>query len=184
MSHEPILDLCLREFRRTKQLADRAISQLDDEQFFRALAADGNSVAIVVKHVAGNARSRWRDFLTSDGEKPDRERDSEFVLDDRDTRADLMRRWEEGWAYLFGALEPLGEADLDREVKIRGEALSVLQAIHRQLSHYAYHVGQIVLLARTWRGDAWRTLSVAKGQSAAFNQAPTSYLADGGKRVG
>ncbi|MCA9752901.1 MAG: DUF1572 family protein [Gemmatimonadetes bacterium] len=149
MSHEAILDLCLREFRRTKQLADRAITQLDDEQFFRALAADGNSVAIVVKHVAGNARSRWRDFLTSDGEKPDRDRDSEFVLDDRDTRADLIRRWEEGWAYLFGALEPLGEADLDREVKIRGEALSVLQAIHRQLSHYAYHVGQIVLLART-----------------------------------
>ncbi|MCA9726876.1 MAG: DUF1572 family protein [Candidatus Eisenbacteria bacterium] len=176
---ENILELSLREFRRTKQLADRAIDQLTDEEIFRLMETDGNSVAIIVKHVAGNLRSRWRDFLTTDGEKPDRDRDSEFLLDAADTRDALLQRWEEGWEILFAALSPLSESDLTREVRIRGEGLSVLQAIQRQMTHYAYHVGQIVLLARTWRGSAWETLSVAKGQSQAFNRAPESYLTGG-----
>lgn len=166
----------VREFRRTKALADRAMAQVSDEQFLAAPGPETNSIAIVVKHMAGNLRSRWRDFLTTDGEKPDRRRDTEFELDAADDRASLMRRWEEGWAILFATLEALTDADLDRTVTIRGEPHTVVQAVNRQISHYAYHAGQIVLLARHFAGPEWTTLSVAKGASAAFNAAPRSYL--------
>jgi hypothetical protein len=164
------------EFRRTQRLAEGGIEQLDERELFTAAPAGGNSAAILMKHMAGNMLSRWRDFLTSDGEKPDRNRDAEFVITDGDDRASLEARWEAGWACLFDAIAPLADADLARTVTIRGEAHSVLQAINRQLSHYAYHAGQIVLLAKTQRGLAWRTLSVAKGQSEAFNADPDAYL--------
>ena len=128
-----------------------------------------NSVAIIVKHMAGNMRSRWTDFLTSDGEKPDRNRDTEFVAP-RATRAELLRVWNDGWGRVVHALEALSEADLEREVFIRGEAHSVMQAISRQIAHYAYHCGQIVFLAKHLKGSSWKTLSVPRNKSADFNR--------------
>jgi hypothetical protein len=156
-------------FRQYKQLGERAMAQVADEQLFAALDEESNSIAIIVKHMTGNMRSRWTDFLTSDGEKPTRNRDSEFV-DPPATRAALMHEWEDGWAFLFGALEPLSDADLGRTVTIRGEAHSVMQAINRQLAHYPQHVGQIILLAKHYAGERWQTLSVARNKSAEFNR--------------
>lgn len=156
-------------FRQYKLLADRAIAQVTDEQLFVTLDDDANSIALLVKHMAGNMRSRWTDFLTSDGEKPDRDRDSEFV-DPPATRAALLEYWEMGWACLFGALEPLTDADLGRSVVIRGEAHSVMQAINRQVAHYSSHVGQIILLAKHFAGGNWQSLSVPRGRSAEFNR--------------
>ena len=135
-----------------------------------APSGETNSIALVVKHLAGNARSRWTDFLTSDGEKADRQRDREFELAEGDSRAALMAAWDAGWAALERALEPLTEDDLLRTITIRGEPHSVLKAIDRQLTHYGYHVGQIVLLARLAQGAGWKSLSVARGQSEAFNR--------------
>ena len=129
-----------------------------------------------MKHVTGNLLSRWRDFLTSDGEKPDRRRDEEFVVGDADSRERLLARWDEGWAVLFEALKPLGPADLGRPVLIRGETLAVLEAIHRQLTHYAYHVGQIVYLAKHYAGSRWTSLSIPLGKSEEFNRVPERYL--------
>jgi hypothetical protein len=149
-------------------------------QFFAAPDPGTNPIAIIVKHMAGNLRSRWTDFLTTDGEKPDRNRDSEFVREPGDDRAALLRRWEAGWGVLFATLEGLRDEDLGKTVTIRGEPHKVMQAVNRQLTHYAYHVGQIVLLARHFAGADWKTLSVAKGASAAFNAAPKGYL--GGKK--
>jgi hypothetical protein len=169
----------LVEFRRLKELAEKAIAQVTDEELFRLDRPDENSIAIVVKHVAGNLRSRWTDFLTSDGEKPDRNRDAEFVIAQGDARAALMERWEAGWETLFAAIRPLTDADLAAKVRIRGEEHTVVQAIHRQLTHYAYHVGQIVLLARHWAGPRWQTLSVPRGGSSAFNAAPDRYTGRG-----
>ncbi len=163
-------DDALREFRRLKRQAEKALAQGSDEDFFRALDAESNSLAVIVKHLAGNLRSRWMDFLTSDGEKPDRHRDSEFVIEPGDTRAALMERWERGWKYLFHALEPLGEGDLMRTVAIRGEPHTVVQAVNRQLTHYGAHVGQMVFLAKHLAGPRWQTLSVPRGQSVQFNQ--------------
>lgn len=168
--------LVLREFKRLKQLGDRAIQQLPAEQFFTTLGDGDNSVALLIKHVSGNMLSRWSDFLNSDGEKPDRNRDSEFVVMPHDSREQLMTRWEEGWATLFNALSPLGPADLDRSVTIRGERLTVLQAINRQLTHYAYHVGQLVFLAKHFVGEEWVSLSIPKGKSEDFNREPRKYL--------
>jgi hypothetical protein len=156
-------------FRHYKKLAERAMEQVSDDQLFAVLDDEGNSIAIIVKHMTGNLRSRFTDFLTSDGEKPDRNRDSEFI-DPPDTREALLRSWEEGWAQLFGALEPLSEADLARIVTIRGEAHSVVQAINRQVAHYSYHVGQIVLLAKHFAGRQWRSLSVPRNQSSQYNR--------------
>lgn len=156
-------------FRQYKGLADRAMAQVTDEQLFLALGPEENSIAIVVKHIAGNMRSRWTDFLTTDGEKPDRNRDREFEQPAA-TRADLLEDWERGWAALLGTLESLRDADLGRTVRIRGEAHSVMQAINRQVAHYAMHVGQIVLLAKHHAGDAWQTLSVQRNKSAEFNR--------------
>ena len=159
----------LAVLRYSKKLAERAIEQVGDDQLFLTLDHEANSIAIVVKHMAGNMRSRWTDFLTSDGEKPDRNRDSEFV-DPPATRAALLAEWEKGWQLVFAALEPLTDADLGRTVTIRGEAHSVMQAINRQIAHYSYHVGQIVLLAKHFACDQWQSLSVPRNQSAEFNR--------------
>jgi uncharacterized damage-inducible protein DinB len=171
MTRGPFLDDALAQFRKHKALAERAVAQLDDAQFFAAPGPDENSVALVLKHVAGNQRSRWTDFLATDGEKADRRRDEEFERRPEDTRAALMARWEDGWRRLFAAVEPLGEADLARVVTIRGEPHSVLQAIARQQTHYAYHVGQIVFLARHLAGARWQSLSIPRGMSAQWEVA-------------
>ena len=156
-------------FRQYKKLAERAIEQVTDEQLLIVLDPEMNSIAQKVKHMTGNMRSRWTDFLNSDGEKPDRNRDSEFV-DPPSTRESLLALWEEGWRLVFQALEPLTDADLDRKVFIRGEAHSVMQAINRQIAHYAYHCGQIVLLAKHFRSQEWKSLTIPRNKSGEFNQ--------------
>jgi hypothetical protein len=164
-----LLEDSLSLFRYYKTLAERAMAQASDEQLFEVLDGEMNSIAVTVKHMAGNMRSRWTDFLTSDGEKPDRARDTEFV-EPPSTRAALLALWEEGWQCVFTALEPLGEDDLRRTVYIRGDAHSVMQAINRQMAHYAYHCGQIVLLAKHFKGSGWQSLSVPRNRSAEFNR--------------
>src|ERR1700688_1631480 len=161
------LEDSLELLRYYKKLAERAMEQVTDEQLFAALDDESNSIAIVVKHMAGNMRSRFTDFLTTDGEKPDRDRDTEFVNPPA-TRAALLHTWEDGWMRVFGALEPLSEAHLGRTVTIRGEAHSVMQAVNRQLAHYAHHVGQIVFLAKHSAGQGWKSLTVPRGKSAEF----------------
>lgn len=157
------------QFRKQKELAERALAQVDDRHLAAALDQDGNSIAVLIQHMAGNLRSRWTDFLTTDGEKPDRDRDHEFETGDgKPERAELLARWEEGWSRLFATLSALTAADLGRTVYIRGEAHSVPQAIHRQLTHHAYHVGQLVLLAKHFAGPAWQSLSVPKGKSREY----------------
>jgi hypothetical protein len=165
------LDDSLLTLRKQKKLADRAMAQVDDAAFFRALDPESNSIAVIVRHVAGNQRSRWTDFLTSDGEKPDRNRDGEFETPPVASREAVLAEWEKGWALLFAAIEPLGPEDLSRVVTIRGEPHTVLQAIQRQLAHYAQHVGQIVLLAKHCAGPGWQTLSIARGKSKEFEVA-------------
>jgi hypothetical protein len=152
----------LRVFRQYKELGEKAMAQLDPAGVYQTLDDESNSVAVIVKHLAGNMRSRWTDFLTTDGEKPDRNRDGEFELTASTTPADVRRWWDEGWRSVFAAVEPLQPEDLLRTVTIRGEPHSVLQAIDRQIAHYAYHVGQIVQLARHLAGERWTTLSIPK----------------------
>jgi hypothetical protein len=159
----------LAVFRYYKKLGERAMQQVTDAQLFALLDDEANSIAIIVKHLTGNMRSRWTDFLTTDGEKPSRNRDSEFV-DPSATREALLKDWEDGWSRVFQAIEPLTESDLGRTITIRGEAHSVMQAINRQLAHYPHHVGQIVLLAKHFAGERWQSLSVARNQSAEFNR--------------
>ena len=173
---ESYVKLVVREFKRLQSLADAAMAQLSDEQFFAVPAPGDNSVAVMVKHVGGNLVSRWSDFLTSDGEKPGRDRDMEFRIGADDTRERLISVWSRGWATLFEALEPLGDPDMARSITIRGEPLTVLQAVNRQLTHYAYHVGQIVYVAKHHRGPTWRTLSIPLGRSAEFNRNPSRYV--------
>jgi len=156
-------------FRYYKLLAERAMEQVTDEQLFSTIDREANSIAVIVKHMAGNMRSRWTDFLTTDGEKPDRDRDSEFD-EPPTTRKELKAMWDDGWNRVFTAIEPLTEADLGRTVTIRGEAHSVMQAINRQLAHYPHHVGQIVLLAKHFACDHWRSLSVPRNKSEEFNR--------------
>jgi hypothetical protein len=163
------LEDSLSLFRYYKTLGERAMAQLSDEQLFTAMDDESNSVAVIVKHMAGNLRSRWTDFLTSDGEKTTRNRDMEFV-DPPGNRESLLRIWNEGWDLLFRALEPLTEADLGRTVQIRGEAHSVMQAINRQLTHYSYHSGQIVFLAKHLNHGQWQTLTIPRNRSADFNR--------------
>jgi hypothetical protein len=158
----------LESFRSYKRMAERALDQVDDREFFHALDPEANSIAITVKHIAGNLHSRWRSFLTTDGEKPDRHRDTEFEMLG-DTRHSLMQFWEEGWQTLFENLEPLTAEDFSRKVTIRGEPHTIAEAINRQLTHYAYHVGQIVLLAKHFKSTDWKTLSVPKNRSEDFN---------------
>jgi len=155
-------------FRYYKKLAEGAMDQVTDAQLFEALDEEMNSIAIIAKHMAGNMRSRWTDFLTSDGEKPNRNRDSEFV-EPPTTRAELLKMWNEDWERVFKALEPLTDWDLERKITIRGEPHSVMQAINRQIAHYAYHVGQIVFLAKHFKGSDWKSLSVPKNKSGEFN---------------
>ncbi|HCA58045.1 MAG TPA: hypothetical protein DEP46_08705 [Blastocatellia bacterium] len=163
------LEDAIRSFRSYKRLAERALEQVGDDEFFVQIDEESNSLAVMVKHIAGNQRSRWRDFLTSDGEKPDRHRDTEFELIE-DTRESLMAFWESGWATLFEALESLTPEDLERTVTIRGEPHTVVEAINRQLTHYPYHIGQIVFLAKHLRASEWKTLSVPRNRSAEFNK--------------
>ena len=156
-------------FRYYKRLAEREMAQVSDQQLQEAMGSEMNSIAVIVKHMAGNMRSRWTDFLTTDGEKPSRDRDSEFV-EPPPTRDSLMALWDEGWDCLFAALEPLSDEDLSRRITIRGEAHSVMQAVNRQVAHYAHHCGQIVLLANYFKGHKWETLSIPRQGSAEFNQ--------------
>jgi Protein of unknown function (DUF1572) len=152
-----------------KKLGDRAMAQCPDEGLFATLDAESNSIAIIVKHMSGNMRSRWTDFLTTDGEKPDRHRDTEFEEPPK-TRAELVEMWDRGWQYLFEALAPLSDADLVRTITIRTEPHSVMQAINRQVAHYSYHVGQIVYLAKHAAANNWQALTVPKKKSAEFNK--------------
>jgi Protein of unknown function (DUF1572) len=163
------LEDALSLFAYYKKLAERAMDQVADECLFTCIDGEANSIALIVKHMAGNMRSRWIDFLTSDGEKPGRNRDSEFE-DPPTTRAALIEMWDQGWTCLFSALQPLSDADLARTITIRGEAHSVMQAINRQLAHYPYHIGQIVLLAKHFACDQWQSLSVPRRGSAEFNR--------------
>jgi hypothetical protein len=176
MPKENYIEISIREFKRMKGLADGAFAQVTAEQFFAIPSEGDNSIAVIVKHVGGNLLSRWTDFLTTDGEKPGRDRDSEFEITPTDTQQILIGRWESGWAVLFSALEPLTDADLERTVTIRGEPLSVLQAINRQLTHYSYHVGQIVYVAKHYAASSWRSLSIPRGKSAQFNANPAKYV--------
>ncbi len=163
------LEDSLSLFRYYKNLVERALEQVSDEQLFAVLDDEMNSIAIIVNHMTSNMRSRWTDFLTTDGEKPGRNRDREFS-DAPTSRQALMNLWNDGWNCLFTALEPLSEADLTRTVTIRSEPHSVMQAIDRQVAHYSYHGGQIVFLAKHFRGHEWKSLSIPRGQSSAFNQ--------------
>ena len=165
----PILDVVIDEFQKIKKLADKSIAQLSDEQLHATLDDQANSVAILMRHMAGNMRSRWVDFLISDGEKPDRMRDREFE-DPRQTRDELLAEWEHGWRCVFEALTPLTDADLQRTVVIRGEPHTVYKAISRQVAHYAGHAYQILLLAKHLCGPGWKTLSIPRGQSEEFNR--------------
>jgi hypothetical protein len=169
MPDSPILSAVLDEFQKIKKLADKSIAQLTDEQLHATIDPDANSVAILMRHMAGNMRSRWINFLTSDGEKPDRMRDREFE-DAGQTRGELLAEWEHGWQCLFEALTPLTDADLQRTVVIRGEPHSVYKAISRQVAHYAGHAYQILLLAKHTTGENWKTLSIPRGQSEEFNR--------------
>jgi hypothetical protein len=157
-------------FESIRTLAERAAAQVDDASFFTPLGNDENSIALVMKHMAGNLRSRFSDFLGSDGEKPDRNRDGEFEQAPSDSRDAILARWAEGWRVLFEALDSLVPADLTRTVTIRGEPHTVIQALSRQLVHQSQHAGQVVLLAKHAAGAKWQTLSIARGQSGAFTR--------------
>lgn len=164
------LDDVVDQFRKLKTLGDRALAQVRDEDLFATLDPESNSLAILIQHMAGNMRSRWTDFLHSDGEKPDRDRDAEFEVTSGTTREVLLERWEEGWRCLFQALTALGEEDLAMTVLIRAEPHSVIKAVNRQLTHYGYHIGQIVFLAKHFASETWHTLSVPRGGTRRFNE--------------
>ena len=163
------LEDALHTFRDYKKIAERAFAQTSNEDFFRTVDPESNSIAVIVKHLAGNMLSRWTDFLTSDGEKPNRNRDMEFEMLPNTTKADMLGFWEKGWHCVFAAIEPLTADDLMKIVKIRSQDHTVLQAINRQISHYSNHVGQIVYLAKHFKSGEWQTLSVPRNRSAEFN---------------
>jgi hypothetical protein len=167
------LDDALANFRQYKMLAEKAFAQVDDEGFFTTLDEEANSIGVIIKHMAGNMSSRWTDFLNTDGEKPERNRDMEFVLAPETTRDELVSHWERGWAHVFHAVESLRPEDLARQVFIRGQAHTVVAAINRQLTHYAYHTGQIVFIAKHLCSNKWQSLSIPRNKSAQFN----AYLA-------
>jgi len=162
------LDSAKKRFAYYKLLAEQTIDQLNDDDLFWQYNEDSNSIAIIVQHLAGNMLSRWTDFLTSDGEKPGRDRDEEFESHIKD-RQELLTTWNKGWACLFDALDSIKEDDWDKKIYIRNEPHSVVDAINRQLSHYPYHVGQIVFIGKMIAGPKWNSLSIPKGQSGAFN---------------
>ena len=173
MSSEAIVqnyyDDAISALRAYKKLADKAIAQVNDDELFVTLDEEANSVAVIMKHMAGNMFSRWTNFLTTDGEKPDRNRDMEFVIESNTTKADVLDYWERGWACVFAALEPLTLEDFEKTVLIRGEPHTIVQAINRQLMHYSYHIGQIVYLAKHFRSTEWKSLSIPRNKSAEFN---------------
>ena len=166
------LEEARRQLRGHKRMGEGAMSQLKDEEFFITLDPEANSVAVIVKHLAGNMRSRFTDFLTTDGEKPDRFRDGEFELTSATTRADVMKWWEEGWACVFAAIDTLQPEDVLKAVTIRAEPHTVLQAINRQIAHYAAHIGQIVFLAKHTRSSEWKTLTIPRGKSEEYKTVP------------
>ncbi|HEY6231890.1 MAG TPA: DUF1572 family protein [Pyrinomonadaceae bacterium] len=168
------LEDSIASLRAYKKLAEKALDQLTDDEYFVTLDEEGNSVAVIMKHMAGNMLSRWTDFLTSDGEKPNRHRDLEFVIDPDSNKDEIVNFWQRGWQCVFDALEPLTAADLGRKVMIRGEEHTVIQAINRQLMHYANHIGQIVFLAKHFRSTEWKSLSIPRNRSAEFN----AYLSE------
>jgi hypothetical protein len=163
------LEDSIASLRAYKKLADKALDQLNEDEFFITLDEEGNSIAIIMKHMAGNMFSRWTNFLTTDGEKPDRNRDMEFVIEPKTSRDDVLAYWEKGWQRVFEALEPLSAEDLGKKVLIRSEEHTVIQAINRQLMHYANHIGQIVFLAKHFRSAEWQSLSIPRNRSAEFN---------------
>jgi hypothetical protein len=166
------LDDVIHSFRKQKEWAEKAFNQVQaDSDFFRQPGESSNSIAAVIKHVAGNLSSRWRDFLDSDGEKPDRDRDSEFVIEAQDTRASLLAAWESGWAVLFATLETLTDADFDKIIRIRGEEHTVHQALIRSLTHVAYHTGQLTYLSHLMQKEGWVWVTIAPGQSNQYNDA-------------
>jgi hypothetical protein len=158
------------QFEKLKGLADKAVARVNDDEFFREIDPASTSLAVILKHVGGNLRSRWKDFLTSDGEKPDRNRDAEFEIPPETSRDEVVKTWDEGWRILLSELRALKADDVTRAVFIRGERHSVIQAANRSLQHTAYHVGQVVFLARHLRSHDWQSLSIPKGQSSTFNQ--------------
>ena len=159
------LDDSRKALRAYKKLAEKALDQVNDDEYFVTLDDEANSIAVVMKHMAGNMFSRWTDFLTTDGEKPDRKRDLEFVIEPSTGKDEVRAYWERGWACVFAALDPLQVEDLEKRVSIRGEEHTVVQAINRQLMHYAYHVGQIVFLAKHFRAGDWNSLSIPRNRS-------------------
>lgn len=165
MEDSPILEDALALFRNYKTMAEKAMAQVNDEEFFQQVDDESNSIALIVKHLAGNMRSRWSDFLTADGEKPDRDRDGEFVAEAADTRASVEARWNEGWRIALATLEGLSDKDLQRKVSIRGEPHTVLKAVNRNLTHLAYHTGQIAFLAKHLPGQRWQTLSMPRNRN-------------------
>lgn len=169
----------LSSLRAYKKLADKAIAQTKDNELFVKLDDESNSIAVVMKHMAGNMISRWTDFLNTDGEKPDRNRDMEFVIEASTTKDDVLAYWERGWKCVFEAIEPLTPADFERKVMIRGQEHTIVQAINRQLMHYSYHIGQIVYLAKHFRSSEWESLSIPRNRSADFNK----FLGESGDRT-
>jgi Protein of unknown function (DUF1572) len=161
----------IRQFHSLKALAEGALTQIDEQDLFTTLDAEANSIAVLLKHLAGSMQTRWPGFPRTAEDAQDRDRDSEFMVAEEETKELLIERWEAGWRYLFSALEPLTPEDITRTVHIRGKPLSVLEAINRQLTHYAYHVGQIVFLAKHFRARAWQSLSIPRGQSDQFSAA-------------
>ncbi len=172
----------VQSFRNYKKLADKSIKQVSDDEFFRVIDDEANSIAVIVKHIAGNLRSRWSDFLTADGEKADRNRDGEFIAEN-DTRDGLLEFWEKGWQILFDSIEPLTAEDFAKTITIRGQKHTICEAINRQSMHYACHIGQIVLLAKHFRSEKWQTLSVAKNKSGEFNNFMAENAGDKRKQI-
>src|SRR6266478_1247476 len=173
------LEDSIASLRAYKKMAEKALDQLADDEYFRTLDEAGNSVAVIMKHIAGNMFSRWTDFLTTDGEKPNRNRDMEFVIDASTTKSEILDYWEKGWQCLFKALEPLQPDDFERKVSIRGQEHTIVQAVNRQLAHYSYHIGQIVFLAKHFRASQWNSLSIPRNKSAEFN----AYLSQAPRTV-
>ena len=165
MDDSPVLTDALREYRTYRTMAEKAMAQVTDEELFRQIDQESNSIAIIVKHLSGNLKSRWTDFLTTDGEKSDRDRDGEFITETVDTRAGIEARWQEAWRISLATLESMSDRDLQREITIRGEPHTVLKAINRNLTHLAYHVGQITFLAKHLAGDRWKTLSIPRNKN-------------------
>ena len=174
MIEQHFIDDAVLQLRKLKALADKALQQIEEDHLFAVLDPEANSIAVIMKHMAGNMRSRWTDFLTADGEKPDRNRDDEFIVGGGNTRAQLLATWEDGWNLVFATISVLKPDDLGRTVQIRGQGHTVVEAINRQLIHYAEHVGQIVLLAKHYAGANWRSLSIPRGKSEEYLRGATS----------